>query len=198
MQVKIEKVFQVKEPIDRVWKLLSDPRKVATCVPGAQITEALDERTYKGSISVKVGPVVTDYKGEVRIERLDEQNYEMELIGNAQDIRGRGGASMKMAGQLRALDDGSTTEVTSVSEVSIVGLLAQLGSRMIGEVSNKMFEEFTENFQRQFQQRSEGMGAEAETAPEPRPIKAIPLVLSVTWAAIVRFFRRIFGGAAQS
>lgn len=197
MQVKIEKTFQVHEPIEHVWRLLSDPRKVVTCVPGAQITEVVDERTYKGSISVKVGPTVTDYQGEVDIERLDDQRYEIELVGKGRDVKGKGSASMKMTGRLRALVDGGT-EVTSVSEVNVVGILAQFGARMIHEVSNKIFEEFTKSFQQQLQQAPETTGAEAKPAAEPQPIKAIPLVLSALWAALVRFFRRLFRSSAES
>src|SRR5436309_9651439 len=81
MQVKINKTFEVKQPIARVWEFLSDPRKVVTCIPGAQITEALDVRRYLGTISAKVGPVLTDYKGELIVERLDAQNYEIGLLG---------------------------------------------------------------------------------------------------------------------
>ena len=54
---------------------------MAACVPGAQITEQVDEKTYKGAIRVKVGPSVTDYKGEVQIVRLDAQNHEIEMSG---------------------------------------------------------------------------------------------------------------------
>jgi carbon monoxide dehydrogenase subunit G len=196
MPIKIEKTFQVKEPLDRVWNFLKDPRKVASCVPGAQITEAVDESTYKGSIKVQVGPSVTDYKGQVRIERLDDQNHEIEIVGKGQDVRGKGSASMKMTGKVRALPDGGT-EVVSVSEVNVVGILAQFGARMINEVSNKMFEEFTVNFQRQLQQdrgpeKPENL-AEPGTTAAPRPIKAIPLVVSALSGAVVRRVRGIFG-----
>ena len=107
MAIPIEKIFQVKEPIDQVWALLSDPRQVTTCVPGAKITEQVDERTYKGTISVKVGPSATDYKGELQIVRLDPEKHELEMVGKGQDVRGRGSASMKMTGKLRALDGGA-------------------------------------------------------------------------------------------
>ena len=212
MGMKIEKAFQVKEPVDTVWKFLSDPRKVAACVPGAEITEALDSHTYKGSIKVQVGPSVTDYKGELRIERLDDQTHEIELVGKGQDVRGKGSASMKMSGKIRALPDGRS-EVIGVSEVNVVGILAQLGARVINEVSNKVFEEFTANFQRQLQQehaarlKPSGLGAAPQVAaamPQPgqgtpvgpKPIKAIPLVFSALWAGIVGFFRRLFGNTA--
>jgi carbon monoxide dehydrogenase subunit G len=202
MSIRIEKTFQLQEPLESVWKFLSDPKKVANCVPGAQITEAVDDRTYKGVIKVQVGPSVTDYKGQVHIERLDDENHEIEIIGKGQDVRGKGSASMKMTGKVRSLPDGST-EVASVSEVNVVGLLAQLGARMINEVSNKMFAEFTTNFKARLQQErpqqsspqmppSTGSGA----TDEPRPIKALPLVASVLGESIVRFFRRIFKGSS--
>ena len=60
MAIRIEKTFQVQQPIALVWSFLSDPRKVVTCVPGAQITEQVDENNYKGTITVKVGPSVAD------------------------------------------------------------------------------------------------------------------------------------------
>src|SRR5215831_15590994 len=160
MALKIEKTFQVKESVDKVWTFLSDPRKIALCVPGAQITEQVDDKTYRGAIKVKVGPSVTDYKGEVQIVRLDAQNHEIEILGKGQDVRGRGSASMKMTGALRALADGST-EVKSVSEVGVVGILAQMGSRLITEVSNIMFEQFTKNFQARLQQPSEQSDSQA-------------------------------------
>src|SRR6201994_4465750 len=161
MAMQIEKTFQGKEPIEQVWSLLSDPRRVATCVPGARITEQVDEKTYKGTISVKVGPSATDYKGELEIVRLDPKNYEMEILGKGQDVRGRGSASMKMTSKLRSLEDGGS-EVISVAEVNVVGILAQMGSRVISEVSNIMFGQFIKNFQAQLQQPANTPAAEAE------------------------------------
>jgi uncharacterized protein len=201
MAIRIEKTFQVQEPLESVWKFLSDPKKVANCVPGAQITEAVDDRTYKGVIKVQVGPSVTDYKGQVHIERLDHETHEIEIVGKGQDVRGKGSASMKMTGKVRSLPDGST-EVASVSEVNIVGLLAQLGARMINEVSNKMFAEFTTNFKARLQQERPQQSS-SKTPPstgsgdEPRPIKALPLVASVLGESIGRFFRRIFKGSSS-
>jgi uncharacterized protein len=182
--LRIEKTFQVKETLDKVWNFLSDPRKVAVCVPGAQIIEQVDEKTYKGAISVKVGPSVTDYKGEVTIVRLDPQNHEIEILGKGQDVRGRGSASMKMTGKLRPLDDGGTA-VTSISELNVVGILAQMGSRVITEVSNIMFAEFTRNFQTHL----EGLANASEAAAEATatPVSAF----SLAWQAVKQVFRRL-------
>jgi len=183
MALKIEKSFDVEQPVEKVWAFLSDPRKVATCVPGALITDQVDEKTYKGTIKVKVGPSVTDYNGEVQIVRLDTENYEIEILGKGQDVRGRGSASMKMTGKLRVLDNGGT-EVTSVSEIGVVGILAQMGSRVITEVSNVMFGEFVKRFQAQLQQPADAEASQAASA-HVEPIKAT----TVAWETAKGLFR---------
>ena len=178
MAVIIEKKFEVPEPIDKVWAFLSDPTKVVTCVPGAQIIEQVDERTYKGAISVKVGPSVSDYKGQVQIVRSDPAAYEIEILGKGQDTRGKGSASMKMTGKLRPLENGGT-EVVSVSELGVVGILAQMGGRMINEVSNIMFNQFTTNFRRKL-----ATGETGESSSAAKPIGAVGLAFSALKASL--------------
>jgi two-component system, NarL family, sensor kinase len=151
MAIRIEKSFQVQAPLETVWQLLSDPRKVAGCIPGAQVTEALEGGVYKGVIKVKVGPSVTDYKGEARIGRLDQEAHEIEMTGKGQNVLGQGSASMKMTGKARTLPEGGTKVVT-ITEVNVVGPLAQLGARMIQELANQLFAEFVRSFRHQLQQ----------------------------------------------
>lgn len=178
MAVTIEKKFEVPEPVEKVWAFLSDPRKVVTCLPGAQITEQVDERTYKGAISVKVGPSVSEYKGQVQIVRSDTAAHEIEIVGKGQDTRGKGSASMKMTGKLRQLESGGT-EITSVSELSLAGIMAQLGGRMVQEVSNIMFNQFTSNFRQKLQS-----GENTEAAGGPKPISAVGLAFSALKASV--------------
>ena len=182
MALRFEKTVQISEPIEKVWAFLSDPRKVAPCVPGAKINDQADEKTYKGTISVKVGPAVSDYSGELQILRIDPENHEIELLGKGQDVRGRGSASMKMTGKLRVVD-GGITEMTSVSEVNLIGIVAQMGARVITEVSNVMFGQFTKNLQARLQQPE---GASDAPGGEVLPVKAT----SVAWEAGKRLFRR--------
>jgi carbon monoxide dehydrogenase subunit G len=179
MAIPIEKTFQVKEPVEQVWSLLSDPKRVATCVPGAKITEQVDDKTYKGTIGVKVGPSATDYRGVLEIVRRDAANHELEMVGKGQDVKGRGSASMKMTAKARSLGNGGT-EVTSVAEINVVGILAQMGARMITEVSNIMFAQFIKNFQAQLENP-------ADAAPdEVKPLSAA----SLAWAATKGAFHR--------
>lgn len=178
--MKIEKTFRLKQPVEKAWAFLSDPRKVATCVPGAQITEQLDENNYQGTISFRVGPSVTDYKGELEIVNLDAANHKVEIFGKGQDVRGRGGsASMRMTIELKPLADGGTA-VNGVSNLTVVGMLAQMDSRVIQEVSNIMLGEFTRNLQARLEQSDD-----ASAPVEAKPINAG----SAAWQAVRGIFR---------
>jgi uncharacterized protein len=157
MALRIEKSFTVAAPRAAVWAFLVDPHRVASCLPGAAITGKLDESTWGGTMTVKVGPVTAGYKGKLRFERLDEAAGEAEISGSGQETKGKGGADMKMTSRVVALDAGRT-EVTVVSEVNVFGLLAQMGRGMIEDVADQMFAKFSAN-----------MGAALAAAAPPLP-----------------------------
>jgi carbon monoxide dehydrogenase subunit G len=159
MAMQIEKTFTVKAPKAAVWDFLTDPYKVARCLPGAAITDKVDERSYGGTITVKVGPVTANYRGKMRFERLDEAAGEAEIAASGQETRGKGGADMKMKSRVAERAPGET-EVTVVSDVNVVGVLAQFGRGMIQDVSDQLFGKFTEAMRREL---------EAPAAPEASP-----------------------------
>ena len=144
MKVEISKNFSIRAPINDVWNFMADIKKVSTCIPGAQYVESLGDNEHSVMLTIKVGPIKSSYRSEVAIKSLDESNYTMEIQGRGTDIKGKGGATMEMTGKLIDNDDG-TTGVTGDSMVTIQGMLAQFGSRMIEDVSNQLFIQFTEN-----------------------------------------------------
>jgi carbon monoxide dehydrogenase subunit G len=144
MKVKISKTFSIRASINDVWDFMTDIKSVSTCIPGAQYIESLEDNEHSVMLTVKVGPIKSSYRSEVAIKSLDESNYTMEIQGRGTDTKGKGGANMEMTGKLIDNGDG-TTGVTGDSMVTIQGMLAQFGSRMIEDVSNQLFVQFTEN-----------------------------------------------------
>jgi carbon monoxide dehydrogenase subunit G len=143
MGIPIEKQFVINAASRDVWAFLTDPSKVAGCLPGAAITGQVDERTHTGTIAVKVGPVSARYKGTVRFERLDREEGVAEIAASGQDVRGKGGADMRMTSRVVARGP-SETEVTVASTVNITGILAQFGRGLIQDISDQMFRQFTD------------------------------------------------------
>ena len=163
MAIEIVKTFVVKAPAAAVWGFLTDPQRVAHCMPGAAITDRIDEKTFAGTMAVKVGPVSTSYKGKVIFERLDASARTAEIVASGQDVRGRGGADMRLTSSIKEVAPGQT-EVTATSKVNITGILAQMGRGMVQDVSDHLFQVF-----------SQCMRAELETAAAtPPPAAAAP------------------------
>ena len=140
--MKIEEKFTVAAPAEEVWAFLTDPERVAAALPGAEISEQIDENTYAGGMAVKVGPLAAAYTGTVAFE-LDEDAREAVVHAKGQGKAGMGNADMKMTSGVVSLGPGET-EVTVVADLTVTGILAQLGRGMMQHVSKKMFKEFTE------------------------------------------------------
>jgi len=147
MNTSITKNFHVAHPIDAVWANLTDPEKVVVCVPGATLTEKIDENNYKGGVELKFGPVKASYGGLITFLERDVATHKMTLKGAGTDTKGKGGADMVMNGVLTDKDGGTDIDVTM--DVSITGMLAQFGSRLINDVSNQVFDQFVSNFKLQ-------------------------------------------------
>jgi uncharacterized protein len=150
MGLQIEKRFLLRAPAGAVWEFLTDPQRVARCLPGAAITGKLDEQSWAGTITVKVGPVTANYRGKMRFERLDPAAGEAEIVASGQETRGKGGADMRMKSRVVARPP-DETEVTVVSDVNVVGVLAQFGRGMIQDVSDQLFQKFTEAMRRELE-----------------------------------------------
>lgn len=140
MAIQIDKRFVVDAPAERVWAYLTNPHRVAECLPGASITEQ-DGLTYRGTMKVKLGPVSSTYEGTVHFDRMDADAHTAALSAEGRDTRGKGAADMTMTSELAASEQG--TEVHVVSSVNVTGVLAQLGRGMVEDVSEQLFEQFT-------------------------------------------------------
>lgn len=147
MNTTITKTFHAEQSIEEVWANLTNPEKVVVCVPGASLTEKVNENNYKGEVELKFGPVKTSYGGFITFIERDAAAHKMKLKGSGTDTKGKGGAEMIMSGTLTQKDGGTDVDVTM--EVSITGMLAQFGSRLINDVSNHVFDQFVSNFKAQ-------------------------------------------------
>ncbi len=194
--MKIEQKFSLNAPPNRVWAFLTDPYQVASCLPGAAIVGKVDERTYLGTITVKVGPVSASYKGQIRFDRLDPERWEAELVGQGQDIKGKGGAEMRVRSRLQPKDGG--TEVTVASEVNISGIFAQMGRGMIESVSNQIFQQFAAAMQQKLEGAAGSGQQDAQAAgAEVKPLDAVSLGTRAVGRAMGRAVRRLLGGGEE-
>ena len=154
MKVALSKIFTIRAPISAVWDFMTNVEKVCTCIPGAQYKENIGENQHSVMLLVKVGPIKSSYRSTVSIRSLDNENYTIEIEGQGTDTKGKGGATMELVGVLSENENG-TTQINGDSTITIQGMLAQFGSRMVEDVSNQLFIQFTNSLAAKLEGNSE-------------------------------------------
>jgi uncharacterized protein len=215
--VLIEDSFTVHTPIDRLWTFIQDVEGIAPCLPGAELTEVVDDRTWRGKVHVKFGPVQMAFSGTVVMEERDDAAHRARLSAKGTEARGKGVANAKVESWLEpAGADGTTVNIRS--DITITGAAAQLSRGLLPEVSKLLTKQFADCLESKLNEETAtvvppeagtptGETSPAETNPgetaaaaaEPAPIAAPQAVggfglgLRAFWATIVRLFSRLFG-----
>jgi uncharacterized protein len=197
--MQIENEFTVAAPVDHLWAYLLDVERVAPCMPGAELTDTVDERTWKGKVNMNLGPVSLSFAGVVAIEKRDDVAHRIVLRAKGMEQRGKGAANASVTSWLEP-GDGATT-VKMIAEIQLTGAVAQLSRGLLPEVSRKLTRQFAECLQAKMVSAEQGLAASPAHSTEPatpsavraKPIGGIGLGLGAIWAAIVNLFRRLFG-----
>src|SRR4051812_10805372 len=179
-----------------------DIRRIAPCMPGAELTEIVDDKTYKGKIAVRLGPVALAFAGTVAFEEIDDANRRARVKATGSDAKGRGGANA--AATFRLEPAGTGSKVLVHTDLALSGAVAQYG-RGVGVVqatAAQIMTQFANNLKAQLgQNRTPDVAATSGTASTPaastpgtpppaKPISGFSLMARVLLARIARMFRR--------
>jgi carbon monoxide dehydrogenase subunit G len=193
MKVQLEKTFPMPASADTAWKLLQDIEGVALCMPGAKVTERIDDTHYKGTVALKLGPANMSFRGDIEVKKLDAAARTLQLVAKGTDSAGGSGATMDLTARVDAIDAASCNLV-GTSDVSVSGKAATFGSRFMGPVTEQVLGQFAANFAARVQampaQSSAAPNAAPAAAAEARPLNGLALI----WAVLKGWLRSVFGG----
>lgn len=168
----IENSFEVPASIDETWAYLLNVEKVVPCMPGAEITEVVDDSNWKGKVTIKLGPVSLSFKGKVSIEERDDEAHRVVLKGSGMEQRGKGAASATVTTTAEAL--GSGTKVVVVQDLTVQGQAAQMSRGMMQDVSTKLTRQFADCLKSNLEPGREPAAEPAPAAAETTPAAAEP------------------------
>jgi len=191
VKVSLDKVYPVAASVDAAWAFLQDIKSVASCMPGAEITEQSDETHFKGMVKVKIGPATASFKGDIEVQDIDAEKKQLILLGKGADTKGTSSASMLLTASIRETANGQC-ELAGQSEVTVNGKMASFGGRMMDAISERILQQFADNFANNV--IAMGQGSEAETAATkvaeaPKELNG----LAIVWHLIADFFNKLFG-----
>jgi len=190
MQVTINKVFPLDGSVSDAWNLLENIEQVASCMPGAEITETVDENNFKGSVKVKIGPMHVAFNGDIAVQEINPGEHQVHLIAKGQDSKGTSSASMDLTASVRTGESG-TSELTGDADVTVNGKLANFGGRMMTQVADQILGQFADNFSSKLGASADSE-ASAQTASEPEPQVQEINGLKFAWQALIGFIKSFF------
>jgi uncharacterized protein len=147
--------FEVTEPPDKVWKFFDDIPQVAACLPGAELTDALGDDKYKGTVSIRMGPVRLRFAGTAEIKERDDAAKRIVVDAAGADEKGRGQAAMSVTANVVATARGSKVEVAQ--DLQLSGAAAQYGRGMISDVTSVLMRDFAANMQKRIAAIEQGL-----------------------------------------
>ena len=139
--MKIENEFTVNAPVQQAWEAMLDLERIAPCLPGASIDEAVDGE-YQGTMAVKMGPISARYRGTVKIEETDEEDRRAVVRANGRETRGQGSASATITSTL--IEENGGTRVRVETDMQVSGRVAQFGRGIMQDVAEEMIGRFSE------------------------------------------------------
>lgn len=196
--MQLENSFQVAAPPDKVFAYLLDINKVASCVPGAELSEVVDPTTFKGKVKIKVGPITVAYNGTARISERDEAHHTATLSADGRETTGPGSARATAQMRVQTAGEGSLVQITT--EYHVAGRVAQFGRGVMEDVSKRLIQEMANCIQANLEgppKATDDVTAADERSSQAQPsppqtakdINAFSLLLHV----IAIRFRRLFG-----
>lgn len=205
MDVTLDKRYDIAATLDQGWAVLSDIRSTASCMPGASITEQVDETHYNGVVKSKIGPASMTFGGEIEVQGITPEAKQIQLLGKGKDKSGSS-ATMQLTASLEAGATPDTCVLVGVAVITVNGKLAQMGGRLLMPVADMMLKQFAKNFS-VIAAAVEGQATAAPTpdagstsnAPQPTaaPAVAAPVpelnALALVWGLVKSWFGGLLG-----
>jgi uncharacterized protein len=206
--MEIANSFEVPAPQEKVWKYMLDIEKVVVCMPGASLTETIDDTHWKGKLTMKLGPVSLNFAGKVEMAERDDSAHRVVLKASGMEQRGKGAASASVTSTLESIDGGGT-RVDVIQDIKVSGQAAQFSRGMMQDVSAKLTKQFADCLKTNMsvdeaeatavvpEAAESNPDAVEPTSPVPQRVEAksvrgLSLAFGALMSAIVRFFKRLF------
>jgi carbon monoxide dehydrogenase subunit G len=133
--------FTVAVPQDRAFAFVSDPFKIATCIPGCSDLREVAPGKFAAKLTNRVGPISLTFDVTVELTKVESPNaIDSSVSGNAAGGRLTATATVR----LDAVDP-ATTKVTYTVELGLTGKLGGIGQPVFRAKSDELSKKFGAN-----------------------------------------------------
>ena len=139
--MKLAGSYKLNVKREIVWQALNDASILKQCIPGCEYFKKESNTSFKAIATNQIGPMNATFSGIITLSNI-QKNQSYTLSGEGQSSVGfvNGSANVKLD------EENGITILNYEVNVNVGGKVAQLGSRLIDGVANKMSNYFFGRF----------------------------------------------------
>ncbi len=187
--MKLEGDYVFNGPRTEVWAMLNDPNVLASCLPGTQSLNKINENEYEGTINVRIGPVNGAFSGKLVV------SDQVPPTSCTLTVEGKGAPGFAKGVGHVVLEDSPENKTCFKYEGDMIvgGKIASVGQRLIDSVAKSMVRQGLEAMDkaleaRMAEKKGEQVDFKAPTEAEFAANVAKDMTRKVTSIAEVRMF----------
>ena len=146
--MKFSQTAQIPVAREPLWNFLMDVPKVAKSLPGVESVSKIDDTTYQGVLTVRVGPIKLNLQGKIILEEQNKEAWRAALRAEAKDRMAAGAVNGKTTMNLKEIS-ANLTELVVDTDVNILGKIGEFGQPIIRKKADSMLKEFVDNIKKQ-------------------------------------------------
>ena len=199
--MKFDNSFDIPLPPHAAWTVLLEVERIVPCMPGAKLTEVIDGKNFKGTVSVRLGPVALTFEGLAQFETVDEELLTATVKAKGRDPKGRGSANATVIFHLIPNEEGSKVLINT--DLTLSGSIAQYGrgTGMIQSMASQLISQFAEALEEEIASdrcSDAPAGENLSTAPNNTPITSAAETQSISgfsllFTALGGWLKGLFG-----
>ncbi len=163
--MQLTSAIRISRPAPEVLAALLDAGTVAACLPGGRLIGEVADATYAGELHLRIGPVQAVYTGTVHLDHADRDAGTATLHASGWERGGQGRADASVT--LRVASRGAGTRVLISADLMIRGQAAGYAPGAIGDVGQRLVEQFASNVEQL-------LATQAGAVPAPAPPGRLP------------------------
>lgn len=184
----IAQAIEVDQPIDAVWKFFDDIPQVAACIPGANLSNQVDENTYTGGVAIRTGPVKLEFDGQAAVKSRNNATHTIAIEASGADKGGRGSVTAVLTAVLAPIAKGTKVDISLDMEIS--GAAAQFGRGLVSDVTAVLVQQTAANMQSRL--RAIAKGLDPNKVVGTKAASGLTIGLTAFSRAVARVFGRFF------
>jgi len=185
----IEENFSVDAPKAEVVRFLLEVPRMSGCVPGVEDLHRLGDDRYRATLVVRMGPIQARFQGDVTVDATGAPDT---IVATASGRDATTGSVAQVSFSASLIESGhGSTEIRSVSDVTIRGRLGQFGSGVVTGTAREMVRAFAQCAG----QELGGPTSSQSPPPTPRGIVGVVARGLLSWMREV--WSRVFGRSGQ-